>query len=136
MNGLNGHHVPYRVAMELRKSIAVSLQKRETEVLHARKNYAFDDTTIDRKEILLQFSAENYVFLSVNRYERKKNIGLALKAVKALEKIVGKMEWERTVLIVAGGYDSRVEENVEHFNELVQLAGDLGISHKVISNDF
>lgn len=102
------------------------------EVLYPSLNtVAFDDTTIDRKEILHQFSSENYVFLSVNRFERKKNIGLALKAVKALEKIVSKIEWERTVLVVAGGYDSRVEENVEHFDELVRLADELGISHKV-----
>ena len=34
-------------------------------------------------------------------------------------------------LIIAGGYDNRVEENVQHFNELVNLAEDLGVSSKV-----
>lgn len=117
-----------RVFKETFKSL-----KMTPEVLYPSLNtVAFDDTTIDRKEILHQFSSENYVFLSVNRYERKKNIGLALKALKALEKIVSKIEWERTILVVAGGYDSRVEENVLHYNELVQLANELSIAHKVI----
>lgn len=116
-----------RVFKETFKSL-----KMTPDVLYPSLNtVAFDDTTIDRKEILHQFSSENYVFLSVNRYERKKNIELALKALKALEKIVSKIEWERTILVVAGGYDSRVEENVLHYNELVQLANELNISHKV-----
>lgn len=116
-----------RVFKETFKSLRMT-----PDVLYPSLNtVAFDDHTIDRKEILHQFSSENYVFLSVNRYERKKNIALALRALKALEKIVSKIEWERTILVVAGGYDSRVEENVSHYSELVQLADELRVSHKV-----
>jgi len=64
-------------------------------------------------------------FLSINRYERKKNIGLAIRAFAKLPR--GKSR-----LIVAGGYDSRVLENVEHHQELVELAESLSVSDRVI----
>merc|ERR1712198_497497 len=64
-------------------------------------------------------------FLSINRYERKKNIAFAIRAF-------AKVERNSARLIVAGGYDSRVEENVQHFDELVNLAEDLDVIDKVI----
>ena len=64
-------------------------------------------------------------FLSINRYERKKNIGLAIRAFSRLRE-------SRSRLIVAGGYDSRVRENVEHYQELSELAGELGVQDRVV----
>ena len=64
-------------------------------------------------------------FLSINRYERKKNIGLAIRALAKLGDCQAR-------LIVAGGYDSRVRENVEHHQELVDLAENLNVTDKVI----
>jgi len=64
-------------------------------------------------------------FLSLNRYERKKNIGLAIRAFARLGKTSAR-------LIVAGGYDSRVTENVQHFTELVSLAEELSVGDRVI----
>ena len=63
-------------------------------------------------------------FLSINRYERKKNIGLAIRAF-------AKLRDSKARLIIAGGYDSRVLENVEHYEELVNLADELNVSNKV-----
>ena len=60
------------------------------------------------------------IITSLNRYERKKDIPLALKAVAGLN--------EKATLVVAGGYDERVIENVEHHLELVNLAKRLGIN--------
>ena len=60
-------------------------------------------------------------FLSLNRYERKKNIALAIQAYAlGLAK-------QRVRLFIAGGYDSRLDENVRHFEELVALAKSLGL---------
>lgn len=60
-------------------------------------------------------------FLSLNRYERKKNIALAIQAYAlGLAK-------KRVRLFIAGGYDSRLDENVRHFEELVTLAKSLGL---------
>lgn len=54
-------------------------------------------------------------FMSLNRYERKKGIGLAIEAFATLKKKVSNL---KHVLVIAGGYDTRVTENVEHLREL------------------
>ncbi|KAF9134435.1 Alpha-1,3-mannosyltransferase-like protein [Mortierella sp. 14UC] len=62
-------------------------------------------------------------FLSINRYERKKDINLAIHAFARLLKDSNNSSKDRKLrLIIAGGYDTRVAENVEHHQELVQLA--------------
>lgn len=72
------------------------------------------------------------MFLSVNRFERKKNLNLALEAFKLL---VDRCEKQHSVfnlnLVLAGGYDPRLQENVDHFSELVNHARNLGITDKV-----
>lgn len=40
-------------------------------------------------------------------------------------------EWLGLHLVVAGGYDERVKENTDHYNELLSLAGK---SHILISH--
>lgn len=64
---------------------------------------------------------ENFV-VSLNRYERKKRIDLAIRALVHVDKMR---------LVVAGGYDVRVAENVEHYEELVELARSLRIEDRV-----
>ena len=38
----------------------------------------------------------------------------------------------KSLLVIAGGYDDRLAENVEHHDELVNLASQLDISDKVV----
>ena len=71
------------------------------------------------------------VLLSINRYERKKNLPLALKAFKLLERNLTKHEWQRLHLAIAGGYDSRNLENVEHYDELSVISENLGLKDNV-----
>ncbi|KAF7457433.1 Alpha-1,3/1,6-mannosyltransferase ALG2 [Cryptosporidium felis] len=59
-------------------------------------------------------------FLSLNRYERKKNIGLAIKSFAALRDQCDSSE--ELFLVISGGYDKRITENIEYFEELVRLA--------------
>jgi alpha-1,3/alpha-1,6-mannosyltransferase len=40
-------------------------------------------------------------------------------------------EWEHLKLVIAGGYDTRVKENVDHYDELSHLAKQLNIDSKV-----
>lgn len=80
--------------------------------------------------ITTKLKDSDIVFLSINRFDRKKNLNLALKAFRKLQNEVSKANWERCVLIVAGGYDHRVTENVEHYDELVALATSLNIIDK------
>lgn len=64
--------------------------------------------------------------LSINRFERKKDVALAIRAFAGL-----KPEARRGVrLVVAGGHDARVPENVGYHNELVELASSLGLSNQ------
>lgn len=62
------------------------------------------------------------MFLSLNRYERKKNLGLALEALSALGSRLSREQAAGVHLVVAGGYDDRVTENVQHYTELKDLA--------------
>lgn len=58
------------------------------------------------------------LFLSINRFERKKNLSLALRAYAILRENSAKNSDQEAQLILAGGYDSRLRENVEYFEEL------------------
>ncbi|KAL2175251.1 glycosyltransferase family 4 protein [Thermothelomyces heterothallicus CBS 202.75] len=65
------------------------------------------------------------VLLSINRFERKKDVALAIRAFALLP-----AERRRGAkLVVAGGYDSRVAENVSYHAELAALADRLGLRH-------
>ncbi|KXJ86636.1 UDP-Glycosyltransferase/glycogen phosphorylase [Microdochium bolleyi] len=62
--------------------------------------------------------------LSINRFERKKDIELAVKAFAKLQE----SQRKGVRLVLAGGYDNRVVENVEYHKELVELTESLGLS--------
>ena len=68
-------------------------------------------------------------FLSLNRYERKKNVGLAIEAFAEFRK---KNQGDACALVVAGGYDLNVREIVEYAVELKTLAKKLGVQDEVI----
>ena len=61
-------------------------------------------------------------FVSINRYERKKEIDLAVFAFIQLCCSLDEEDARELRLVVAGGYDPRVSENVEYHADLVQLA--------------
>lgn len=78
---------------------------------------------------------EKAVFLSINRFERKKNIGLAIKALGVLHQElqkIGTVKDKLPGLVVAGGYDVRLAENVEHLQELECLVEELGLREYVV----
>ncbi|KAJ3333416.1 Alpha-1,3-mannosyltransferase-like protein [Blyttiomyces sp. JEL0837] len=74
------------------------------------------------------------ILLSINRFERKKNINLAVKAFAALHDLCPK-EFPTLQLVIAGGYDTRVTENVEHLIELKQLAESLNLTTTTVKKD-
>ena len=57
-------------------------------------------------------------FVSLNRFERKKNVALAIKAVAKLQTKVDPSVFAATRLVIAGGYDPNNTENKEHLEEL------------------
>ncbi|KAH7320802.1 family 1 glycosyltransferase [Stachybotrys elegans] len=70
------------------------------------------------------------LILSINRFERKKDIALAIKAFAAIPAA----KRSDTRLILAGGYDFRILENREYHRELQSLADTLKLSHHTINN--
>ncbi|KAJ8749184.1 hypothetical protein K2173_018655 [Erythroxylum novogranatense] len=73
-------------------------------------------------------------FLSINRFERKKNIDLAVSAFAMLRDLKEHQlqhVFKNATLTIAGGYDKRLRENVEYLEELKSLAEREGISHQV-----
>ncbi|KAJ6119569.1 hypothetical protein N7523_003849 [Penicillium sp. IBT 18751x] len=63
------------------------------------------------------------ILLSVNRFERKKDMALAIRAYNGL----GAEKRKGTRLVIAGGYDNRVQENVQYHQELNDLAMSFGL---------
>ncbi|KOC69830.1 Alpha-1,3/1,6-mannosyltransferase ALG2 [Habropoda laboriosa] len=107
----------------------------EPEVLYPSINTDFfDKTRIMSLERVLdkKLSPDSIVLLSINRYERKKNLGLAVESLAELKKYLTEEEYKKVYLIIAGGYDKRVEENVEHYLELIGLADELHVTDKII----
>ncbi|KAL7926382.1 glycosyltransferase family 4 protein [Trichoderma austrokoningii] len=70
------------------------------------------------------------IILSINRFERKKDIGLAVKAFAAIPE-----DLRRHVrLVLAGGYDPRVAENVDYHTELEALAASHSLKHHTVTS--
>ncbi|XP_076622074.1 alpha-1,3/1,6-mannosyltransferase Alg2 isoform X1 [Colletes latitarsis] len=106
----------------------------EPEVLYPSINTDFFDKTriISLERVLdKKLPSDSIVLLSINRYERKKNLRLAVEALAELKNYLTDIDYKKVYLIMAGGYDKRVEENVEHYLELIGLADELHVSDKV-----
>jgi alpha-1,3/alpha-1,6-mannosyltransferase len=87
-----------------------------------------------RKENLAEMeklSGKTHIFLSINRYERKKDLKLAINAMRKLKEALSSEEWDACHLVMAGGYDWRVAENVEHYKELRAQADLLNLNENV-----
>ncbi|KHN95505.1 mannosyltransferase [Metarhizium album ARSEF 1941] len=70
-----------------------------------------------------------HIILSINRFERKKDIGLA---IKAFARIPAKQRQDAR-LVLAGGYDPRLSENVVYHAELQALATSLSLPHHTVT---
>lgn len=75
-------------------------------------------------------------FLSINRFERKKGIPLAIQSLAQLLKNLNidpkKDKMSGPKLIIAGGYDARLPENVKHLEELEKDAMLLGLRERIV----
>jgi alpha-1,3/alpha-1,6-mannosyltransferase len=88
-------------------------------------------------------------FVSINRFERKKNIGLAVGALRQLMKEYNPLATSGTAsdtknrseslllpgeprLVIAGGYDTRLTENVQYLQELGRMASSMQVRDRII----
>ena len=88
-----------------------------------------NDVSIAKKEEQPMWKGKR-VLLSINRFERKKNIALAIKAFGGLQAA----EREGTRLVIAGGYDMREQENVVYHLELEKLAASSDLKSATAKN--
>lgn len=84
---------------------------------------------LDRKLFEALVTSGDRFYLSINRYEKKKNIKLALRAFALSKEYSNK----NAKLFIVGGYDPRVSENVEYLKELEIEARVLKLPYSVIS---
>lgn len=87
-----------------------------------------NDLTSTEEQEFLDFMSGSPYFLSINRFERLKNIELAIKAFGELLPQLPK-DSRPPKLLVAGGFDSRVRENVVYLRELQELCDSLKLVH-------
>ncbi|XP_038048588.1 alpha-1,3/1,6-mannosyltransferase ALG2-like [Patiria miniata] len=107
-----------------------SLSHIQPDVLYPSLNFAAFDGPVQTPTDLLPPNVDT-LFLSINRFERKKNLGLAIEALgKLLENLPAK-ERKGVHLVMAGGYDERVTENREHYLELRQLVDRLQLADHI-----
>ena len=96
----------------------------DPEILYPAIRLDAYDTPLDTQDSsVMQIKSDRPSIVSINRFERKKGIKLAIEAFASWRKSLDKGSmWKKTRLVIAGGYDYRVLENVEHHRELVTLA--------------
>lgn len=90
-----------------------------------------DISTIRDEEIGPTLWSDRTVLLSINRYEEKKNLPLAIQGYAGLSNV----ERRKAKLVIAGGYDSRVRENAATLEQLQKLAESLKISYGTYRGD-
>lgn len=87
--------------------------------------YPCVDTRPNNVEEIVPLWENKKVLLSINRFEKKKDVALAIKAYAGLFT----EDRKGARLVIAGGYDPRVAENVSTYNELCELADNLKLKH-------
>lgn len=84
----------------------------------------FDNTESVQLKDIIDVDDCKYI-LSINRFERKKNLDLAIHSFNLLSD-------KKIKLVLAGGYDPLNLENIEYFRELVNLVQDMKLDGRVI----
>lgn len=108
-----------------------SLQNISPTILYPIPDFTAFDQPIDEPTDDLLPKHKQLYFLSINRYERKKNLSLALLAFGQLKDRLSKSKGDRIHLVMAGGYDDRVTENKEHYVELKMLCDKLDLQEDI-----
>ncbi|XP_033737666.1 alpha-1,3/1,6-mannosyltransferase ALG2-like [Pecten maximus] len=112
------------------KEAFTSLVKTTPEVLYPIPDFSTLDKQAPPPTSDLLPPNASTIFLSINRYERKKNLLLAIDALACLKK-ANEKSLDGVHLVMAGGYDERVVENREYYHELKQRVDKDGISEHV-----
>lgn len=127
------------VNSEFTKSVVLatfkSLESNQLEILYPSVyTQGFEKTKPEPIEDVIKPlpAKEDVVFLSVNRYERKKNLELAIYAFNSLRSRLNEKKRDHVKLVVAGGYDPNNVENVDYYRELNEIVEKLKLFDSVI----
>ncbi|RCN32054.1 glycosyltransferase, group 1 family protein, partial [Ancylostoma caninum] len=101
-------------------------------VLYPSLNTEFFDKTEECSIPEIPTSAE-YIFTSLNRFEVKKNIKLAIEAFAYLRTLLSDDEFSKCHLVLAGGYDQLNKENIDYFKELVDYVDFFSLPQKQVT---
>ncbi|KAG9318032.1 glycosyltransferase family 4 protein [Chiua virens] len=83
---------------------------------------------------VVQITSQRPTLISLNRFEMKKNAALAIGAFALLRMKPSMQQSSRNVrLVLAGGYDPRLEDNIRTLNSLVEHAQSSKLSFNVIT---
>ncbi|GAX19562.1 alpha-1,3/alpha-1,6-mannosyltransferase [Fistulifera solaris] len=124
MDGLEEHCMQYadliavnsQFTRETVRRTFPSLQDTELHVLYP----ALDTASLDKHRPEEDEDDGRPLIVSLNRFERKKNLELVLGAAAWYRSHVPQASLPR--IVIAGGYDVQCTENVEYLNELQQCA--------------
>jgi alpha-1,3/alpha-1,6-mannosyltransferase len=75
---------------------------------------------------------DSIILLAINRYDPRKNTGLALEALAELEPRLPQEIFRRVQLVIAGGFDERLRQSHEVLRDLQERAKRLGLTGKVV----
>lgn len=89
---------------------------------------AYENATLDNDKDLTDLVSDRPTLVSLNRFEKKKNAALALK-------VFVKLDNPSMRLVLAGGYEPRVDDNVATLQELVGLCRETGLSYRILSTN-
>ncbi|KAL6308660.1 glycosyltransferase family 4 protein [Sparassis latifolia] len=98
---------------------------------------AYEATSVDSHDPdMVAVASERPTLLSLNRFEKKKNAALAIDAFAILRKKISENStptFENTRLVIAGGYDPRVEDNMMTLVGLIDRAKANSLTYNVIT---
>lgn len=127
------------VNSEFTKSVVLatfkSLESNQLEILYPSVyTQGFEKTKPEPIEDVIKPlpAKKDVVFLSVNRYERKKNLELAIYSFNSLRSRLNEKMRDHVKLVVAGGYDPNNVENVDYYRELTEIVEKLKLFDSVI----
>lgn len=108
------------------KATFPSMKARDFKVIYP----CVDTTQASAVQASLQGQSEKKILLSINRFEGKKALDLAITAYAKLSD----EERSKARLVLAGGYDPRNQENSVTHKRLQELADSLGLKHATFRN--
>lgn len=103
-------------------------------IIYPCVNLKKEEISNETNKIIDELINSNEFFLSINRFEKKKEIELAIKSFDLFLKDTKNINIK---LIITGGYDNQLVENKEYLEYLEKLSDELSLNHLTLfSNDY